>query len=175
MASTMAKSADNYPLPRDYLDNTRINLQHFVWREVYGYTIHQKITSSGSPLLRIADVGTGTAYVILYLLALAVFLCQTGHPDTRVLTPAGPHSAWLIYHSSRLPNATLDGLDISLDSAPAPAYLPSNVHLRQWDAKTEPPDDLVGQYDMIHVRLFVWVAQTASEAEKIVRNLVKLL
>ncbi|KAI1144224.1 S-adenosyl-L-methionine-dependent methyltransferase [Hypoxylon sp. FL0543] len=52
-------SEDRYILTRDYLDNSRLNLYHYQWIEVFGYHTHPKIPID-SPNLRIADVGTGT-------------------------------------------------------------------------------------------------------------------
>ncbi|OJJ69856.1 hypothetical protein ASPBRDRAFT_678263 [Aspergillus brasiliensis CBS 101740] len=49
----------NYVFTRDYHDNNRINLQHYLWTELFGYHIHPSIPTS-NPNLRIADVGTGT-------------------------------------------------------------------------------------------------------------------
>lgn len=79
----MASTSD-YVLPRDYLDNNRyvyfylmdfffihrrqlvtdlmiisINLQHYLWAELFGYLAHPAIPTQ-DPHLRIADVGTGT-------------------------------------------------------------------------------------------------------------------
>ncbi|KAE8138749.1 hypothetical protein BDV38DRAFT_291811 [Aspergillus pseudotamarii] len=49
----------DYVLTRDFLDNNRINLQHYLWIELFGYHIHPTIPTT-SPTLRIADIGTGT-------------------------------------------------------------------------------------------------------------------
>ncbi|OTB18370.1 hypothetical protein K445DRAFT_315184 [Daldinia sp. EC12] len=54
----MASKAE-YIFPRNFLDNTRINLMHHIWTKIFGYNIHPKIPSD-APNLRIADVGTGT-------------------------------------------------------------------------------------------------------------------
>ncbi|KAL2759085.1 hypothetical protein ACRALDRAFT_2041091 [Sodiomyces alcalophilus JCM 7366] len=55
----MAPAAPEYVFTRDYLDNNRINLQHYLWTELFGYVIHPKIPTD-DPHLKIADVGTGT-------------------------------------------------------------------------------------------------------------------
>ncbi|KAI1205771.1 S-adenosyl-L-methionine-dependent methyltransferase [Annulohypoxylon truncatum] len=54
----MASKTD-YVFPRDFIDNTRINLMHHIWTKIFGYNIHPKIPSEAANL-RIADVGTGT-------------------------------------------------------------------------------------------------------------------
>ncbi|KAI1402161.1 S-adenosyl-L-methionine-dependent methyltransferase [Hypoxylon fuscum] len=52
-------SENDYVLTRDYLENSRLNLFHYQWVELFGYHTHPKIPING-PKLRIADVGTGT-------------------------------------------------------------------------------------------------------------------
>jgi hypothetical protein len=68
----------------------------------------------------------------------------------------------------------LDGFDISLAQAPASEWLPANVKLREWDMITDPPAELVGQYDIVHVRLITLVIKD-NNGLPIVRNLRKLL
>ena len=93
---------------------------------------------------RIADVATGTA-IWLYDLASEVA------PSTR-----------------------LDGLNISLSQAPPTDWLPDNIHLRTWNIFEPPPADLVGVYDVVHVRLVLLVIPN-NDAAPVVRNVAKLL
>ncbi|KAJ5715182.1 uncharacterized protein N7483_012363 [Penicillium malachiteum] len=132
MASSSSK---DYVFTRDYLDNNRINLQHSLSVQLFGYHIHQSIpTPTGNS--SIADVGTGTG---------------------------------------KLPSsARLDGLDIFLDAAPLPELLPQNVNLRLWNIKDDVPEDLVGVYDVVHVRFFAFVLQQ-PDLENVIDNLAKLL
>lgn len=53
---------DSYRLKRDIAATTRLNLQHYIWKENIGYLIHPSVDVS-NPNLSIADVGTGTGYV----------------------------------------------------------------------------------------------------------------
>lgn len=53
---------DSYRLKRDITATTRLNLQHYIWKENIGYLIHPSVDFS-SPTLTIADVGTGTGHV----------------------------------------------------------------------------------------------------------------
>ncbi|KAL3461984.1 S-adenosyl-L-methionine-dependent methyltransferase [Aspergillus heterothallicus] len=50
---------DDYVFNRSYLDNVRINLQHYLICQTFGYHIHPSIPTT-NPTMRIADVGTGT-------------------------------------------------------------------------------------------------------------------
>ncbi|KAI1126419.1 S-adenosyl-L-methionine-dependent methyltransferase [Nemania abortiva] len=65
--------APEYVFTRDYVDNNRINLQHYLWCEIFGYRLHPSL-SVESPNLQIADVGTGTG---IWLLDLAARLPTT--------------------------------------------------------------------------------------------------
>ncbi|PYI11097.1 S-adenosyl-L-methionine-dependent methyltransferase [Aspergillus sclerotiicarbonarius CBS 121057] len=56
-------SAPEYVFARDYLDNNRINLQHYLWVEVFGYLLHPDIPLQ-NPNLKIADIATGTGTVL---------------------------------------------------------------------------------------------------------------
>ncbi|KAI0201102.1 UMTA methyltransferase family protein [Astrocystis sublimbata] len=59
----MAATAD-YVFTRDFLDNNRINLMHFLWTKLFGYIVHPKIPTEAANL-RVADVGTGTGIWLL--------------------------------------------------------------------------------------------------------------
>ncbi|RAH81718.1 hypothetical protein BO86DRAFT_389249 [Aspergillus japonicus CBS 114.51] len=120
------RAPDSYLLSRDHVDCDRLNLQHSLWTQMFGYLLHPLIDTS-NPHLKVADLGTGTA-------------------------------CWLTDLSAQLPpTAQLDGFDLELTQAPPRAFLPSNVRLHEWDIFSEVPEHLVGQYDVVHVRLLVFV------------------
>ncbi|KAK4233004.1 hypothetical protein C8A03DRAFT_48307 [Achaetomium macrosporum] len=123
----MASSPPAYFFDRDYRDNSRINLQHYYWEQLFGYLTHPSI-SLNNARMRIADVGTGTAI-------------------------------WLSELASSLPETVqLDGLDVSLQAAPPPQWLPANVTLRRFDIKNPAvPPELIGAYDVVHIRNFAFV------------------
>ena len=86
-----------------------------------------------------------------------------------------PFSIWLVDVARDLPSTVcFDGLDISLAQSPPSPWLPSNIQLRRWDMYTEPPADLVGQFEIVHVRLILLVIKDNNPLP-IVRNLWKLL
>ncbi|ROV90906.1 hypothetical protein VMCG_09957 [Cytospora schulzeri] len=136
-------SEPEYVFTRDVLDDNRINLQHYIWIQLYGYHVHPNIPTDLSQA-RIADVGTGTGI-------------------------------WLLDLASKLPGtARIDGLDVSLDAAPQPELFPANVTLREWDIKKPVPEDLVGVYDIVHIRNFSFVLLDA-EIPQVLRNLSDLI
>ncbi|CRG89158.1 hypothetical protein PISL3812_06194 [Talaromyces islandicus] len=117
-----------YDLGRDFLGSARLNLQHYLWKETLGYDLHPNANAdNASQPLHIADVGTGTG---IFLLSLA----------------------------RRLPKSySFVGFDISDDQFPIPASIPENVSFRVADAMREPPVELWGKFDIVHLRLFFCV------------------
>ncbi|KAE8143894.1 S-adenosyl-L-methionine-dependent methyltransferase [Aspergillus pseudotamarii] len=132
-----------YVLTRDYLDNNRINLHHYLCVEFFGYHTHPDIPTA-DPNLKVADVGTGTGI-------------------------------WLTDLAKRLPQTVqLDALDISFEATPPAEWLPSNIRTLVWDIKTDPPEDLIGVYDIVHIRHFTLVL-IEEELENVLTRLLKLL
>ncbi|KAI1639011.1 hypothetical protein F4809DRAFT_202656 [Biscogniauxia mediterranea] len=131
-----------YPLTRDFVDFNRLNLQHHLWKEIFGYNIHPRIPYNKRGL-KIADVGTGTGI-------------------------------WLLDISSQVdPSTELLGLDTDITQVGPKEWLPDNVSVRQWDAFTEVPADLVGKFDMVNLRLFSFIVQ--DDPNSLIRNLMRLL
>ncbi|KAJ0114166.1 hypothetical protein J7T55_008001 [Diaporthe amygdali] len=94
--------------------------------------------------LRVADVGTGTGIWLL---------------DVRELAA---------------PTARLEGFDISFDAVPPAETLPSNVKFRHWDVKQDLPEDLVGAFDIVHLRSLSFVLLN-SQVPNVVERLFKML
>ena len=83
-------------------------------------------------------------------------------------------SVWLTDLSRQVhPTCQLDGFDISLSQAEPQVWIPSNVNLHQWDINTEPNPELQGKYDIVHIRLFVFVVQ--KDPRPLLRKLLQLL
>lgn len=82
---------------------------------------------------------------------------------------------WLTDLADEFPAAVqLDGLDVSFDAAPPRDWLPPNMSLHHWDIKAKVPEHLVGVYDVVNVRHFVFVLQQ-SDMKGVLDNLFKLL
>lgn len=65
---------------------------------------------------------------------------------------------WLTSLGAKLPTSVqLDGLDISFHAAPPPTCLPVNVTFKHWDIKQPPPSEIIGVYDVVHLRNFIFV------------------
>ena len=93
---------------------------------------------------RIADVGTGTGI-------------------------------WLLDLAEEVPTSVqMDGLDITLSQAPPKQWLPPNISMREWSIFEDVPGDLVGKFDIVHVRLLLLVIPD-DNAVPVVQRLAKML
>ncbi|EFQ97616.1 hypothetical protein MGYG_00655 [Nannizzia gypsea CBS 118893] len=141
-------NSQNYPANYGYREANRLNLQHFLWRESFQFNIHPSI------LPRIISSPPSEAP-----LNIADIVCGTG--------------LWLMDVARELPKAQLDGLDINL--ALAPRELPSNIAFREWDLFQNPvPPDLVGKYDLIHVRSLA-MRLAGKDLKSVIGRLYQLL
>ncbi|KAG8163076.1 hypothetical protein KVR01_007554 [Diaporthe batatas] len=55
---------DDYVFTRDLLDNSRLNLMHYLWVNDFGYLIHPRIPTKDANL-KVADIGSGTGIWLL--------------------------------------------------------------------------------------------------------------
>ncbi|KAJ5653364.1 hypothetical protein N7490_000367 [Penicillium lividum] len=119
---------------RNFRTSARLHLQHFLFQNTIGYllepTVEKSLLASSQPL-RIADLACGNGIWLTEL-----------------------HSHFAKNNIS----AMLDGYDINPVNFPDAAYLPKSVSVKQLDilAKTLPAE-LIGIYDVVHIRAFVSV------------------
>jgi len=133
-----------YPLSRDFVDFNRLNLQHHLWKDIFGYSLHPKIPRDEKSL-KVADVATGTGI-------------------------------WLLDLRSQLDPSTeteLVGFDTDIMQSGPKEWLPKNFSLREWSIFADVPDDLVGTFDIVNVRLICFVIE--EDPAPVLRNLTKLL
>lgn len=71
-------------------------------------------------------------------------------------------------------SARIDGFDISPAQFTPQAWCGNKVHLRTHDAFKPFPPEYLGQYDIVHLRLFGLVANNEN-AEPLLKNLITLL
>ncbi|KAF9772779.1 hypothetical protein IL306_009487 [Fusarium sp. DS 682] len=129
------------------VEESRLDYQHNTWWKITKTLVPENIKSHLSSLGRppaVADVGTGTG------VWLRDFAPEV-HKDAR-----------------------LDGFDIDDSKFLFAEDLPSNVKLSLGDVFEPIPENLVGQYDLVHVRLLM-VALKAGDWEPVARNLLSLL
>ncbi|TGJ84697.1 hypothetical protein E0Z10_g4082 [Xylaria hypoxylon] len=119
-----------YPLSRDFFDFNRLNLQHHLWKDIFGYSLHPKIPRD-SKFLKVADVATGTGSWLLDLHSQLASSTET----------------------------ELVGLDVDIAQAGPKEWLPPNLSLRKWSVFDDVPDDLAGTFDIVNVRLIAFVIE----------------
>ena len=82
---------------------------------------------------------------------------------------------WLVDLTREVPpTVEMEGLDISISQCPPAQWLPQNVKMREWDMFTEPSEDLVGKFDIVHIRLVFLVIKN-DDPKRLISNLHKLL
>ena len=80
----------------------------------------------------------------------------TDNPDLRIADVACGTGVWALDLADRVPESVkIDCLDINFDEAPPEAWLPGNVRYQQCDLREPIREDLLGQYDILHVRYIV--------------------
>jgi hypothetical protein len=70
--------------------------------------------------------------------------------------------------------AELHGFDVSLDQVCPKPWLPASMHMHTWDIFKEPPQEFVGYFDVVHVRLITVVIKN-NDPRPVLANLTKLL
>ncbi|KAI0490112.1 hypothetical protein F4859DRAFT_501704 [Xylaria cf. heliscus] len=161
MTDSIATSPDGYRLGRNYLAASRLNLQHFMYKDAQGFLLHpviqaglqqkQETRQDGSKdSLHVADLATGTAIWLVDLIK---------SPEVNGLD--------IQYH----------GFDISRALFPHSAWLPKNVVLSTSNLLEEPPQSLHGQFDVVqrvHLRLVLSLVRSGSP-KPIIKHLKMLL
>ena len=99
----------------------------------------------------------------------------SSHSNQYSLTNGTDSSIWILDLARTLPPAVqFDGFDISAEQFPCQDSLPENITFQQLDALKPLPDPLLGQYDVVHVRLFCTIVR-GDDASPLVANLTKML
>ncbi|CAD6445869.1 d765ac0a-58c1-485a-8da0-e412675a045b [Sclerotinia trifoliorum] len=136
---------DEYPLDRTILGSSRLYMQHWLWQRLAGNLLHSSIAIKEN--MKIADIACGTG---IWVIDLAKELEES---NTSV---------------------QLDGFDISAAQYPPSALLPSNVKLDILDIFEPAPEELRGQYDVIHISLLCLVIRD-GDPRSVLDNLLTLL
>ncbi|CAI7616428.1 unnamed protein product [Penicillium manginii] len=95
--------------------------------------------------------------------------------DLRVADVATGNGIWLHdFAHGKPPSTDLHGFDISLDQVGPKSWLPANIHMHIWNIFENVPDEFVGFFDIVHVRLITVVVKN-NDPRPILANLNKLL
>ncbi|KAI1325844.1 S-adenosyl-L-methionine-dependent methyltransferase [Xylariaceae sp. FL0255] len=125
---------------RNFRSSARLHMQHTIIQNTLGFMLEkhvkQSILSAPHIPLKVADLACGNGK---WLLDLRDELASQGI------------------------SAELDGYDINSTVFPAPAFLPDSVRFRKVDVLSKPlPQELIGAYDIVHVRALVTVIYNAN-------------
>ncbi|KAF7884303.1 uncharacterized protein EAF02_004639 [Botrytis sinoallii] len=98
----------------------------------------------------------------------------TDKKDLKILDVACGTGIWLVDLSRSLPEAQLDGFDISDSHFPSKSELPENVKLFTHDALKPPTEDISGKYDVVHVgRINLFIRN--EDPAPLLQNFMKML
>ncbi|KAI0179704.1 S-adenosyl-L-methionine-dependent methyltransferase [Hypoxylon sp. FL1284] len=141
----MAESSEKYDPStywlapsRNFRTSARLHLQHLLFQNTLGCLLEPQVQSfvSGSKQLKVADLGCGNGVWLNNL-----------HDEL----------------SAKGISAQLDGYDIKPTYFPAAAHLPPSVTLKKLDVLERPlPEDMVGAYDVVHVRAFASIIHKSN-------------
>jgi hypothetical protein len=82
---------------------------------------------------------------------------------------------WMLDLSREVPSSTtIHGFDIDLGQCPHPASFPPNVNITKWDMFTPPPAELIGTFDVVHMRLVTLVIKN-NDPTALITNVAQLL
>ena len=96
-------------------------------------------------------------------------------PTARIADIATGTGIWLLDLAHELPTSVrMDGFDITLSQAPKKQWLPQNINMRVWNVFEALPEDLIGQFDIVHVRLLLLVIPS-NNAVPVIQRLWKML
>ncbi|ORY08734.1 S-adenosyl-L-methionine-dependent methyltransferase [Clohesyomyces aquaticus] len=134
-----------YWLSRNPTEQQRLTRQHEVWTKSIGYLLHPSIAKSLPDNARIADIGCGTGI-------------------------------WMTEMAKVSPSTyQFDGYDISDAQFQSADSLPPNVSLHtDSDFKKPYPEELIGTYDLINIRLII-ISMGEGVWESTLRNVLTLL
>ncbi|PYI11226.1 hypothetical protein BO78DRAFT_403243 [Aspergillus sclerotiicarbonarius CBS 121057] len=100
---------------------------------------------------------------------------DTRATDLRVADVATGNGIWLHdFARGKPPSVDLHGFDTSLDQVGPKQWLPANIHMHIWDMFENVPDEFVGYFDIVHVRLITVVVKN-NDPRPILANLNRLL
>ncbi|KAI4240230.1 MAG: hypothetical protein L6R40_005259 [Gallowayella cf. fulva] len=156
MAGKTTSVQEEYIHPRSYRDSARLHFQHWIWQNVLGYTLHPSVPKDVQGL-KVADIGCGNGAV--------------GDEPA----PSQKTQCWVLELAEQVPSSWhLTGFDISSAQFPHKAYLPANVTLQQQDAFEEMPTDLLGSFDVVHIRA-VCVVVKNGDPRVLLKNAMMML
>lgn len=83
-------------------------------------------------------------------------------------------SIWAIEVASQLSSSQVTAFDIANTHFPNPEFWPSNAKFDLLDSLHDIPLDLVGQFDVVHLRMWAFVVR-GDDPSPLIQNAAKML
>lgn len=80
-------------------------------------------------------------------------------PRAKIADLGAGNCIWLLELAKQHPKASLHALDISAEQYPPKEFVPPNMTLHTMDILSKIPDELVGAFDVAHIRMMVSIVQ----------------
>ena len=71
-------------------------------------------------------------------------------------------------------SAEIDGMDVSFQQCPPKDWMSKNITWIHHDAFAQPPQELEGKYDIIHIKLFITLIRDGNP-RPVLQNMLKML
>ncbi|KAH8129495.1 hypothetical protein ACSS6W_009978 [Trichoderma asperelloides] len=96
-------------------------------------------------------------------------------PETKIADMGTGTGIWLLDVAHQVPSTVqLDGFDISDMQFPHEASRPDNMKFRTLDAFSQVPEELIGKYDIVHLRLWCCIVKDCNTAA-LIQHATRLL
>ncbi|KAL9065489.1 MAG: hypothetical protein Q9161_008194 [Pseudevernia consocians] len=146
-ASTKDKDVDSYMLGRDYYASARLAMLHLLIHAQFGYLIHPSIKLPSA----------------------------TGSEEPLRIADVGTGTGiWIGEVTRELPDAHVDGFDISDEQYPPESWYGPNASLSKLDIFKPLPEKLKKKYDVVHLRFFMTIASD-DNIQIVISNLKDML
>jgi hypothetical protein len=99
----------------------------------------------------------------------------SGRSDLRIADLGAGHCLWAMQVAEQLPNARVVASDISLGLVPPKQEQPDNFSVTKWSFFDPVPEEWVGAFDLVHVRLVIQVFSGYQDPRPVIKKFVSML
>jgi hypothetical protein len=99
----------------------------------------------------------------------------SGRSNLRIADIGSGHCLWAMQVAEQFPDAQVDASDISLGLVPPKPEHPDNFTVTKWSFFDPLPDEWVGAFDLVHVRLVVQVFGGHQDPRPVLKKFVSML
>jgi len=81
---------------------------------------------------------------------------------------------WLVDEATNYPAVQFEAFDNNLAQVPNASLIPKNCSIKYWNFLEDLPEEMIGRYDFVHIRLLV-LAIEQSQLPLVLRKILKML